>query len=62
MLCSFITLVGASPNCDNQLMDVADMSGDFCSLLKDQREKEAKAVLRGAGGDIGLVSYTGFMG
>ena len=40
-------------------MDVADMSGDFCSLLKEQREKEAKAVLRGAGGDISLVSYTG---
>ena len=36
------------------------MSGDFCSLLKEQREKEAKAVLRGAGGDISLVSYTGF--
>ena len=33
-----------------------DMSGDFCNLLKDQREKEAKAVLRGAGGDLGTVS------
>ena len=54
-----ITLFWASLNCDNQLVDVADMSGDFCSLLKEQREKEAKAVLRGAGGDIGLVSYTG---
>jgi len=32
------------------------MSGDFCSLLKEQREKEAKAVLRGAGGDISLVA------
>ena len=54
-----ITLFGASLDCDNQLVDVADMSGDFCSLLKEQREKEAKAVLRGAGGDISLVSYAG---
>ena len=45
---------------DDQCMEILgrcrDMSGDFCNLLKDQREKEAKAVLRGAGGDLGTVS------
>ena len=33
------------------------MSGpDFAGLLKEHKEKEAKAVLRAAGGDLGSVS------
>ena len=33
------------------------MSGpDFVGLLKEHKEKEAKAVLRAAGGDLGSVS------
>ena len=35
------------------------MSGpDFAGLLKEHKEKEAKAVLRAAGGDLGSVSCT----
>ena len=34
------------------------MSGpDFVGLLKEHKEKEAKAVLRAAGGDLGSVSF-----
>ena len=34
-----------------------DMSGpDFAGLLKEHKEKEAKAVLRAVGGDLGSVS------
>ena len=36
------------------------MSGpDFVGLLKEHKEKEAKAVLRAAGGDLGSVSSRG---
>ena len=52
--------LGASDCGRHQFMEIVErcreMSGDFCNLLKDQREKEAKAVLRGAGGDLGTVS------
>ena len=50
MLCLSIKCIGHA-----QITGVADMSSDFCVLLKEARE--AKAALRGAGGDLGTVSH-----
>ena len=50
MLSSSIKCIGHA-----QITGVADMSSDFCVLLKEARE--AKAALRGAGGDLGTVSH-----
>ena len=40
---------------DHDHLTVADMAEDFCALLSQHREKEAKVVLRGAGGDLAKV-------
>ena len=52
------TCANVSPDIFVNLWNIfTDMSGpDFAGLLKEHKEKEAKAVLRAAGGDLGSVS------